>query len=44
MEELSAMGIETYELDVTNSESVQRLKAVLGEALEGRLDILVNNA
>ena len=44
MGELVRLGIETYELDVADPQSIQKLKAQLEPVLGGKLDILVNNA
>ena len=44
MTELSALGIQTYELDVTDESAIHHLKDVLEDVLDGTLDILVNNA
>ena len=44
MTELSALGIQTYELDVTDENAIHHLKDVLEDVLDGTLDILVNNA
>ncbi|KAH8074791.1 hypothetical protein BXZ70DRAFT_744501 [Cristinia sonorae] len=44
MTELTAVGIETLELDVTSSESIQRLKTQVEKITGGTLDVLVNNA
>lgn len=41
---LSDLGIECYELDVTDENAITRLKNVLVNVLDGKLDILVNNA
>lgn len=41
---LSDLGIECYELDVTDENAIARLKNVLVNVLDGKLDILVNNA
>lgn len=44
MVELSDLGLECYELDVTDENAIFRLKNVLVNVLDGKLDILVNNA
>lgn len=43
-EHLISAGIQCYELDVTNDDSVQALKRVVDKVTEGRLHVLVNNA
>ncbi|KAF7363984.1 Short chain dehydrogenase reductase [Mycena sanguinolenta] len=40
MEELSAIGIETFVLDVTNLEAIRKIKAEISAKTGGRLDIL----
>lgn len=44
MSGLSDLGIEKYELDVTDANAITRLRSILVELLGGKLDILVNNA
>ncbi|TCD63560.1 hypothetical protein EIP91_005231 [Steccherinum ochraceum] len=44
MEKLKEKGIETLPLDVTDTNSIQCLKAQISETTGGTLDILVNNA
>lgn len=44
MEELIQLGIDAYELDVADPQSIQRLRAELEPVLGGKLDILINNA
>ncbi|THH14038.1 hypothetical protein EW146_g6251 [Bondarzewia mesenterica] len=44
MQTLTAMGIETLSLDVTNVESIHAAQASVSELTGGKLDILVNNA
>lgn len=44
MSGLSELGIEKYELDVTDANAITRLRGILIELLGGKLDILVNNA
>lgn len=44
MAELTSLGIEAHELDVTDEDSIIRVKSALFDALGGKLDILVNNA
>lgn len=41
---LAEKGIETFELDVTNAESIQSLKNEIVKRTGGTLDILFNNA
>jgi NADP-dependent 3-hydroxy acid dehydrogenase YdfG len=41
---LKDMGITTFELDVTSSDSIGNAVSFVGEEAEGRLDFLVNNA
>lgn len=43
-EHLIFAGIQCYELDVTNDDSVQALEKLVGKVTEGRLHVLVNNA
>ncbi|RDA85474.1 hypothetical protein CP532_0026 [Ophiocordyceps camponoti-leonardi (nom. inval.)] len=42
--ELGDMGFSTLQLDVTDPESVARCRAEAGALVEGKLDVLVNNA
>lgn len=44
MSQLSSKGIETFELDVTKTDVIQRIKTKVMELTGGSLDILVNNA
>lgn len=44
MEILAAKGIQTLELDVTSSSSIDSVKAHIGKITDGTLDMLVNNA
>ena len=44
MQALDAAGIETFELDVTKTESVLAARKHIAELTGGKLDILVNNA
>ncbi len=44
MKPLQAQGIETFELDVTNSDSIASIRSRIEELTGGKLDILVNNA
>lgn len=44
MTKLKEVGIDTLELDVTEAESVQRVKAQVEKMTGGMLDVLVNNA
>jgi hypothetical protein len=44
MEALSALEIETLELDVTDIDAIRRVKAEISTRTGGKLDILVNNA
>lgn len=44
MEHLSAMGIQTLELDVTDLAAIQRAKEKIAALTGGTLDILMNNA
>jgi len=44
MEHLSAVGIKTIALDVTDADAIQRVKNEISEIAGGKLDILVNNA
>lgn len=44
MAELAAQGIETLELDVTNDDSVRKIRDAAAKLIGGKLDILVNNA
>ena len=44
MEQWKALGIETLELDVTVSSSIQSVKAAVEKMTNGALDILINNA
>ena len=44
MTELSALGIATFELDVSETESIRAVKQRVTEMNNGRLDMLVNNA
>ncbi|KAF2719170.1 NAD(P)-binding protein [Polychaeton citri CBS 116435] len=42
--DLAALGIETFALEATSSESIRKLKQDISAATHGSLDILVNNA
>ena len=44
MNALKEQGIETFELDVTITSSIQQLKAELAKVTDGTLDMLINNA
>lgn len=44
MKDLTALGMTTIELDVSDMESIESLKKRVVEMNGGRLDILVNNA
>ena len=44
MQSLETKGIEIFELDVTNSESIASARAHVEKLTSGKLDILVNNA
>lgn len=44
MKMLSDKGIETFELDVTKTESIQAVKEKIKGLTSNSLDILVNNA
>lgn len=44
MNHLKEMGIETLELDVQNTESIEKAVEFVQKTTEGTLDILVNNA
>jgi len=44
MERLSAMGIDTLELDVTDANAIQRVRDEIAALTGGKLDILMNNA
>ncbi|KAF8205543.1 NAD-P-binding protein [Mycena galopus ATCC 62051] len=44
MEGLSALGIETLELEVTDIDAIRKIKAEISTRTAGKLDILVNNA
>ncbi|KAF7373934.1 hypothetical protein MSAN_00605800 [Mycena sanguinolenta] len=44
MDELSAIGIETFVLDVTDGETIRSMKDEISARTGGSLDILVNNA
>ncbi|KAJ6501949.1 NAD-P-binding protein [Mycena sanguinolenta] len=44
MEDLSARGIETLALDVTDIEAIQRVRDEIAIKTGGKLDVLVNNA
>jgi 1-acylglycerone phosphate reductase len=41
---LSAAGIEVFTLDVTSQESINALKAEITILVDGKLDVLYNNA
>ncbi|KAF7363983.1 NADPH-dependent 1-acyldihydroxyacetone phosphate reductase [Mycena sanguinolenta] len=44
MESLAALGMEILELDVTDIEAIQKMKAEISTRTGGKLDVLVNNA
>jgi 1-acylglycerone phosphate reductase len=44
MQELSALGIETLELDVTVIDAIRRVRDDIATKTGGKLDVLVNNA
>ncbi|KAJ7264910.1 NAD-P-binding protein [Mycena haematopus] len=44
MQELSARGIETLELDVTDIKAIQRMRDDIATKTGGKLDVLINNA
>lgn len=44
MNQLTALGIETFALDVNKPESIDLVKQKISEINGGRLDILFNNA
>ena len=44
MEKLAAAGIETFEMDVTEVKSIEKVKGEVEELTGGTLDMLVNNA
>ena len=44
MTELSALGITTLELDVSQPESIRAVRQRVTDMNNGRLDMLVNNA
>jgi len=44
MNGLSELGIETFQLDVTDLASVRTCRDQIREIVGGKLDILVNNA
>ncbi|KAF7309857.1 Short-chain dehydrogenase/reductase family protein [Mycena indigotica] len=44
MSELAGLGVETSELDVTDSNAIQELRQAISVKTGGKLDILVNNA
>ncbi|ODQ82165.1 hypothetical protein BABINDRAFT_158816 [Babjeviella inositovora NRRL Y-12698] len=44
MEELKKYGVKTFTCDVTDLESVKKVKAYVEKETNGRLDVLYNNA
>lgn len=44
MAKLKEKGIETFELDITQTKSIQDVKEKVAELTDGKLDMLVNNA
>lgn len=44
MDSLNGLGVKTLELDVTNDGSIIALKEAVSVIVNGRLDILINNA